>query len=89
MAAIARVYNTGGGLGRRQGDPGLAVVDGLPAPRRENFDFGRNQPTSRSKGSTSRMRTFAPFEVEVRDPVTAKKTSVTVIGVLPDVDLRT
>lgn len=65
--------------------PGLAVLDVLPVPRRENFDFG-DIPTDFSvEGFYVEDEHFAPFQVEVRDPVTGDQTTLTVIGILQDV----
>ncbi len=86
MAAIAEGYASPQEVWTAvKNTPGLAVVDGLPAPRRDNFDFGQEPIDFRVEGFFVEDGVFAPFDVEVRDPVTQKTTTLTVIGVLPDV----
>jgi putative ABC transport system permease protein len=65
--------------------PGLAVLDALPVPRRERFDFGDEPTDFEVTGFYVEDATFAPFEVEVRDPVSGRQTTLTVIGILQDV----
>ena len=86
MAAIAEGYTTpAGGLGRRQDDSRPRRGRWSPAPRRDNFDFGQEPTDFQVEGFFVEDATFAPFDVEVRDPITGKQTTLTVIGVLPDV----
>jgi putative ABC transport system permease protein len=60
-------------------------VDGLPAPRRDQFSFGGPEVDFQVEGFFVEDGTFAPFQVEVRDPITGTQTTLTVIGVLQDV----
>jgi putative ABC transport system permease protein len=86
MAAIADGYSSPAEVwAALKSNQGLAVVDGLPAPRRDNFDFGQEPPDFQVEGFFVEDGTFAPFDVEVRDPITGRQASLTVIGVLPDV----
>jgi putative ABC transport system permease protein len=86
MAAIADVYSSPEDVwAALKSDPGLAVVDGLPAPRRDNFDFAGEPIDFQVEGFFVEDETFAAFDVEVRDPITGNQTTLTVIGVLPDV----
>jgi putative ABC transport system permease protein len=86
MAAIAEGYSSPADVwSALRSDPGLAVVDGLPAPRRDNFDFGQEAPDFQIEGFFVEDETFAPFGVEARDPITGNQTTLTVIGILPDV----
>jgi putative ABC transport system permease protein len=86
MGAIAEGYESPAEVwAALKNNPGLAVVDGLPAPRRDNFNFGQEPTDFQIEGFFVEDETFAPFDVELRDPVTGKQTNLTVIGVLPDV----
>jgi putative ABC transport system permease protein len=86
MAAIAKGYGSPADVWAAiKNTPGLAVVDGLPAPRRDNFDFGQEPTDFQVEGFFVEDAVFDPFDVEVRDPITEKQTTLTVIGVLPDV----
>jgi putative ABC transport system permease protein len=86
MAAIAQGYSSPAEVWAAiEETPGLAVVDGLPAQRRDHFDFGQEAVDFQVEGFFVEDGTFTPFDVEVRDPITGKQTTLTVIGVLPDV----
>jgi putative ABC transport system permease protein len=63
--------------------PGLAVVDSLVAPRKQNYSFGP-APKFALKGFFLEDRTFAPIPVDVRDPQTGRNVRLTVIGILSD-----
>jgi putative ABC transport system permease protein len=65
--------------------PGYAVLDVLPVPKRENFDFGGIPTDFQVEGFYVEDHHFAPFDVEVRDPVTGEQATLTVIGILQDV----
>jgi putative ABC transport system permease protein len=56
--------------------PGLAVMDAMPIP---SDDFGSTG--WQVKGIEAGDEVFEPFQVEMRDPVTGKAATVTVIGV--------
>jgi len=66
-------------------NPGLAVVDGLPVPRRANFGVGAPEADFQLEGFYVEDETFDPIDVEVRDPITGNNTTVTVIAVLTDI----
>ncbi|HEY8490469.1 MAG TPA: FtsX-like permease family protein [Dehalococcoidia bacterium] len=86
MAAIAEGYGSPQEVwAALKANPTLAVVDGLPAPRRARFAFGGPQTDFQLEGFFVEDGTFAPFQVEVRDPTTGAATQLTVIGVLQDV----
>jgi putative ABC transport system permease protein len=86
MATIAEGYETPEDVWRAiEEEPGLAVLDGIPVPRRDNFDFGEEETNFAVEGFYVDDESFVPFEVEVRDPVTGSQTTLTVIGVLQEV----
>jgi putative ABC transport system permease protein len=86
MAAIADGYETPREVWDAvQAGDGLAVIDGLPVPRRNEFTFGQEDLDFEVEGFFVEDGTFAPFDVDVRDPVTGKQATLTVIGVLQDV----
>jgi putative ABC transport system permease protein len=60
--------------------PGLAIMDASPAV---SDDFEGSDGWS-VEGVKLTDKEFTPFEVEVRDPVTGKAGTVTVIGILTD-----
>ena len=63
--------------------PGLAVVDNLAVPHRQNYG---STPTLKFKltGFYVEDKHWAPVRVSVTDPQTGKHTTLTVIGVLSD-----
>ena len=63
--------------------PGLAVVDNLAVPHRQNYG---STPTLKFKltGFYVEDKHWAPARVSVTDPQTGKHTTLTVIGVLSD-----
>jgi len=65
-------------------DPGLAVVDALPAPRRQDYGFEAGAVDFHLEGFYLDDGTFAPIPVEVRDPQTGRTVPLTIIGVLKD-----
>jgi putative ABC transport system permease protein len=65
--------------------PGLAVVDSLVVPSRDNFDFAVLGSDFRISGVLSDVdEPFDPIPLEVRDTQTGRSTRLTVIGVLSD-----
>jgi putative ABC transport system permease protein len=64
--------------------PGLAVVDSLVVPRRNNFGFAVSETDFRLTGFYFDDATFDPIPVDVRDPQTGKTLHLTVIGILSD-----
>jgi putative ABC transport system permease protein len=63
--------------------PGLAVVDAMVVPRRENFNFAV-PPEFMLSGFYLEDGSFDPVPISVRDPQTGKTVELTVIGVLKD-----
>ena len=63
--------------------PGLAVVDSLVVPRRQNFNF-EPPPDFRISGFYFEDRHFDPVRVVARDPQTGASVRLRVIGVLKD-----
>jgi putative ABC transport system permease protein len=64
-------------------DPGLAVVDSLPVPHRDNFGFGPGADF-RLEGFFIEDKSFEPMKIDVSDPQTGTSFSLTIIGVLKD-----
>jgi putative ABC transport system permease protein len=84
LAAMARGYasprQVWDAIARR---PGLAVVDALTVPRRTNWSFGP-PPDFRLHGLYLEDEGFRPVQVTVRDPLSGRRTALTVIGVLKE-----
>jgi putative ABC transport system permease protein len=84
FAAKARGYESGRDVWQAmRTTPGLAIVDPLVVPRRENFNFGV-PPDFRLSGFYLEDGTFDPVPISVRDPQTDKVVKLKVIGVLND-----
>jgi putative ABC transport system permease protein len=64
--------------------PGLAIVDGLVAPRRDDWGAGYVPPEFQLRGFFVEDGTFNPVPIAVRDPQTGRSMRLTVIGVLQD-----
>ena len=85
FGAMARGYDDARDVWQALADnPNLAVVDAFPAPRRSEFGFVVGAPDFKLEGFYLDDGVFDPIPVEVRDPVTGKQATVTVIGVLKD-----
>jgi putative ABC transport system permease protein len=81
---MARGYESGRDVWQAmRTTPGLAIVDPLVVPRRENFDFGV-PPDFMLSGFYLEDGTFDPVPISVRDPQTDKVVRLKVIGVLKD-----
>ncbi len=65
-------------------DTGLAVVDSMIVPRRSNFGFAAGLPDFRLSGFLYEDGAFDPIRVEVSDPQTGSRLTLSVIGVLAD-----
>ncbi len=63
--------------------PGLAVVDGQVAPRRDNWNLAV-LPDFQLSGFFVEDGAFDPVPLTIRDPQTGRTTRLTVIGVLKD-----
>jgi putative ABC transport system permease protein len=82
LAAHARGYNDPWRALARE--PGLAIVDGFVAPRRDNWSAGAIPPDFQLHGFYLEDQVFDPIPVEIRDPQTGKIVRLKVIGVLSD-----
>jgi putative ABC transport system permease protein len=85
LGAIARGYESPAEVWAAVRDnPNLAVIDALPVPRRENFNFGQPTIDFKVEGFYFDDGEFDAFDVVIREPVSGAEKTVTVIGVLPD-----
>ena len=85
FSAIADGYGTAADVWRALRErPGLAVVDPIVAPRRDNWGVGDVRPDFRLSGFDVEDGRFAPVPLDLRDPQTGQRQRVTVIGVLAD-----
>ena len=85
LATRARGYDTDEEVWQAIADkPGLAVVDGIVAPRRDNWSAGAVLPDFKLKGFVVEDGVFDPIPVATRDPQTGETLTLTVIGVLED-----
>jgi putative ABC transport system permease protein len=84
FAAMAEGYHSAEEVWRAVAEnPGLAVADALPVPRRDNFGF-QFQTDFRLEGLFIEDKTFSPIDLRVSDPQTSTKFDLTIIGVLKD-----
>ena len=65
-------------------EPGLAIVDGFVAPRRDNWSAGAVPPDFQLHGFYLEDQVFDPVPIEIRDPQTRTTVRLKVIGVLSD-----
>jgi putative ABC transport system permease protein len=85
LGAIARGYGSSRDVWDAMAHrPGLAVIDSLIVPRRDNFNFSASNTKFRVSGFFFDDATFEPFRIVARDPQTGRRTELTVIGVLKD-----
>lgn len=66
-------------------DPRLAVVDALPAPRRNNYSFAAPPTDFRLEGFYLEDDHFEPISLHVVDAATGNGADLTIIAVLKDV----
>jgi putative ABC transport system permease protein len=84
LGAIARGYGSAREVWHALATrPGLAVVDGTVAPRRDHWGFAI-LPDFQLSGFYMEDGAFDPIPISVRDPQTGRHTRLTVIGVLED-----
>ncbi len=84
FAARARGYGSDAAVWKAMRTTnGLAVVDALVAPRRDNFNLGV-LPSFQLHGFVLEDQRFDPIRVDVRDPRTGTVSTLTVIGVLKE-----
>jgi putative ABC transport system permease protein len=85
FAAKARGYGSAQAVWQALAEqPGLAVVDAIVAPRRDNWGVGNVLPEFKLKGFVIEDGVFDPIPVVTRDPQTGKAVTLTVIGVLEE-----
>jgi putative ABC transport system permease protein len=85
LAARAHGYRSADDVWRAIADkPGLAVVDAIVVPRRDNWSAGAVLPDFKLAGFVIEDGVFDPIPVVTRDPQTGKTLTLTVIGVLED-----
>jgi putative ABC transport system permease protein len=84
LGAMARGYTSADAVWNAIATrPGLAVVDGLVAPRRDNWNL-EVLPDFQLSGFFVEDGAFDPIPLTVRDPQTGRKIRLTVIGILKD-----
>jgi putative ABC transport system permease protein len=84
FATMAKGYHSAAEVWRALAeDPGLAVVDPLPVPRRDNFNFGPGVDF-KLQGFFLDDKSFDPIKVNVFDPQTHTSFDLTIIGVLKE-----
>jgi putative ABC transport system permease protein len=85
MSAVARGYGNAPEVWQALAEkPGLAVVDAIVAPRRDNWNAGNVPPDFKLHGFVLEDGVFDRFTVATRDPQTGKTLKLTVIGILAD-----
>ena len=85
FSAMARGYESADEIWRALADePGLAVVDAIVAPRRDNWSAGAVLPDFKLQGFVLEDGVFDPLRLATRDPQTGKKLQLTVIGILAE-----
>jgi putative ABC transport system permease protein len=88
FAAMARGYDTAEQVWHAVArQPGLAVVDSIVAPRRQNWNGGAVLPDFKLQGFFMEDGVFDPVTVSLRDPQTGAVVPLTIIGVLSDATL--
>ncbi len=86
LAVLADGYNSAEEVWQAvKNDPSLAVIDGLPAPRRDDFGFGAPVPDFKLEGFYLEDGRMPPTPIEVTDPLTGEVFHLTIIGILPEV----
>ena len=85
FSAMARGYESADEIWRALADePGLAVVDAIVAPRRDDWSAGAVLPDFKLQGFVLEDGVFDPLTIATRDPQTGKKLQLTVIGILAE-----
>lgn len=85
FAIIAEGYGSAREVWQALADtPGLAVVDPIPVPTRDNFGFQAGVPDFKLEGFFIEDKTFRPVKVEVLDEATGETVTLTIIGVLKE-----
>lgn len=85
LALIAEGYDSAQEVWHAVADePGLAIIDPIPVPRRDDFGFAAGLPDFQLEGFFIEDGTFEPVRVEVRDPRSGDRATLTIVGVLKD-----
>ena len=85
FATIAEGFNSGEEVWQALRErPGLAIVDYLPVPTRNNFGFEDGGLEFELEGFFIEDESFSPIDVEVMDPQTDEVATLTIIGVLKE-----
>jgi putative ABC transport system permease protein len=85
FSALARGYDSAEEVWAALADkPGLAVVDAIVAPRRDNWSAGAVLPDFKLHGFVLEDGVFDPLTLATRDPQTGKTLQVKVIGILAE-----
>ncbi|MEE8369909.1 MAG: FtsX-like permease family protein, partial [Dehalococcoidia bacterium] len=85
FATIAEGYGSAREVWQALADtPGLAIVDPIPVPTRNNFGFQAGAPDFEMEGFFLDDESFSPVGVEVLDPATGETVTLTIIGVLKE-----
>ena len=85
FSAMARGYESADEIWRALADePGLAVVDAIVAPRRDDWSAGAVLPDFKLHGFVLEDGVFDPLTLATRDPQTGKTLQLTVIGILAE-----
>ncbi|MBM4445087.1 MAG: FtsX-like permease family protein [Chloroflexi bacterium] len=66
-------------------NPGLAVVSSEVVPSKNQFGFNPGDPHLQLEGVYQEDETMSPIEVELRDPYSDARTTLTIIGVLEQI----
>ena len=85
FAAKARGYGSAGEIWDEVAEkPGLAVIDPIVAPRRDNWGVGAILPDFKLQGFVLEDGVFDPIPIATRDPQTGRSVKLTVIGILEE-----
>ena len=85
FSALARGYERPEDVWNAIADePGLAVVDAIVAPRRDNWNAGAVLPDFKLHGFVLEDGVFDPLTIATVDPQTGKTLQVKVIGILAE-----
>jgi putative ABC transport system permease protein len=86
FSVIAKGYDSPAAVWQAlKSDPHLAVVDAIPAPRRDNFSVAAPVADFALEGFFIEDSSFEPIPVRVRNESTGTETEVRIIGVLKEV----
>ncbi len=66
-------------------NPGLAVISADAVPSKNQFGFVVGGPSFRLEGVYQEDETMSPIDVELRDPYSDSRTTLTIVGVLEQI----